>query len=453
MRPTRLSEIAAAVDGRLDGDDVVVTEVGIDSRRAAPGSLFIALEGARADGHAFVNDALANGAAAALVRSDAPRVAAPSVRAERTGEALLQLAAAEREHVDAAVVGVTGANGKTSTKDLAAAVLATRLRTYASPASFNNEIGVPLTILGAPPDAEAIVVEMGARRAGDVALLSRIARPGIVVVTNVGLAHLEIFGSWDAIVAAAREPIDALAGDGVAVLNADDPVVRSFGERRRSTVLFGTSRDADVRAEGVGLDRLGRAAFRLVSGTQREPVELSVPGEHMVSNAVAATAVGAAMGVTLAESAAALKDAAVSAWRMETFRGAGGLIIVNDAYNANPESMAAGLRAARWIAMNSRLIAVLGHMAELGPAGAREHERVGELAARLRIDHLIAVGEGAEPIARAAIREGLPSEDVEVVSDPQEAADAVRARARSGDVVFLKGSRVVGLERVAEALR
>jgi UDP-N-acetylmuramoyl-tripeptide--D-alanyl-D-alanine ligase len=454
VRLRRLSEIADVLGGNVEGADVVVSSVEVDSRRVRPGGLFVAMRGDRADGHAYVGDAFAAGAVAAIVRAGGPTAPGPTVRVAETEGVLLRLAAEERDVMKAVVVGITGANGKTSTKDFAAAIIGTRLRTHASPASFNNEVGVPLTILGAPDATEALVLEMGARRAGDLELLSRLARPDVVVVTNVGVAHIEIFGSWDAIVRSAAEPVAALVRDGVAVLNADDPIVRDL--RRpppERTVLFGTSEEADVRARDVRLDDGGRASFSLDVGGQSEPVALGIPGEHMVSNALAAAAAATSVGMTLAECSAGLKGASISAWRMEMFTTDGGLVIVNDAYNANPESMAAGLKAARWIARGTRLVAVVGPMAELGPVALEEHERLGDLAARLRVDRLIAVGEDARPIAMAAIRQGAGSDDVVVVDTPEEAAAAVRAWVVAGDVVFVKGSRVAGLERVAEALR
>ncbi len=453
MIPRRLSALATVVGGTVRGDDVVVSSVASDSRSAVPGSLFAALPGERVDGHAFVGDAVERGAAAALVTRPVEGVACLVV--PDTGRALLELARDERRlRPDATVAAITGANGKTSTKDLTAGILRTRFRVHASPASFNTEIGLPVTLLGAPPEAEIIVAEMGARRIGDVALLCEVAAPEIAVVTNVGIAHLEIFGSWQAIVDASAEPVEALGPGDVAVLNADDDVVRTYASRTRARVRwFGTSRDADVRAEAVDLDDGGRARFVLAIDGDREPVELGVPGEHMVPNALAAAAVGHELGISAAESAAALKDARVSPWRMETFTTSGGVVVVNDAYNANPESMAAALKAARWIARRGRLVAVLGHMAELGPASLDEHERLGELIVRVGVDRLITVGEHARAIHRAAVREGQEPEDAVAVEDADQALADLGGWLRAGDVVLVKGSRVVGLETVAEGLR
>ena len=453
MIARRLSEVASAVDGRVLGEDVIVTSAVSDSRAAVPGSLFVALEGERVDGHGFVVEAISRGSSAALVTR--PVTGVPCVEVADTGAALLMLARDERRRrADMTVVGITGANGKTSTKDMTAAVLGTRFRTHASPASFNTEVGLPITLLGAPADAEVVVAEMGARRVGDVALLCEIARPEVVVVTNVGVAHLEVFGSWEAIVEASAEPVEALDGDGLAILNADDPVVRGYAERTGAGVRwFGLSHDADVRASELEVDVDGRVRFMLETNGDREPVELAVPGEHMVSNALAAAAVGSALGVSATECATALKDAHVSAWRMEMFTTADDVRVVNDAYNASPESMAAGLKAARWMARDGRLVAVLGHMAELGPIALDEHERLGELIVRVGVDRLITVGDPARMIYRAAVREGQLPEDALDVDTVQEAIDTLRGWLRPGDVVLVKGSRVVGLERVAEALR
>ena len=447
-----LSEIAEAVGGPLLGEDRIVSSVATDSRLIEPGAVFVALRGEHADGHSFVADAFERGAVGAIV--DKP-VVGPAIEVADTGRALLDLGADERRRLpDAFVIGITGANGKTSTKDLAAAVLVTRFRTWGSPASFNNEIGLPMTLLGATPTTEVIVAEMGARRAGDVRLLCDVARPDAVVVTNIGVAHMEIFGSWDEIVRAGAEPVEWLGSGGVAILNADDPVARGYAARTSAEVVtFGLDARAGIRAEDVVVGPDARASFLLVHGAEREPVELAVPGEHMVPNALAAAACGLVRGMTVAECATVLKGARVSPMRMETFTNGDGIVVLNDAYNANPESVSAGLKAARRMATGRRLVAVLGYMAELGSIAFEEHERLGELVVRIGVDRLVTVGEPARAIARAAVREGQLPEDVVSYDDPAEAAADVRAWAHEGDVVLLKGSRVAALERVAEVLR
>jgi UDP-N-acetylmuramoyl-tripeptide--D-alanyl-D-alanine ligase len=453
MKPRRMADVAGAVEGLFLGEDVEVTSVAIDSRDVAYGALFVALPGERTDGGRFVPEAFVNGAAGVMVR-DGLDVDGPAVSVRSTGEALMMLARNERARMSATVVAVTGANGKTSTKDMAAAVIATRFRTHASRASFNNEVGLPVTLLGAAPDTEVVVAEMGARHVGDVAILCDIARPDIAIVTNVGVAHLEVFGSWERIIEASAEPVEALGSEGIAVLNADDAVVAGYAGRSAGRVVtFGRASNADVRAEDVSLGADGRAAFTLVRGAERVSLTLAVPGEHMVSNALAAAAAGVSLDVPLASCAEALSHAFVSPWRMETFTTSAGVRVVNDAYNANPESMAAALRAARWMAGDGHLIAVLGTMAELGPIAAREHERIGELAARIRVDRLIAVGVSARAIADAGLREGVEPDNVACYDDPDQVLDDVRRSARPGDLVLFKGSRIAGLERLAEALR
>ncbi|MGZ8571519.1 MAG: UDP-N-acetylmuramoyl-tripeptide--D-alanyl-D-alanine ligase [Actinomycetota bacterium] len=453
MKPRLLSDVARAVGGMLLGSDAQVSSIATDSREVTAGALFVALPGTHVDGHRFVEEAFSHGAAGVLVR-DGATVDGAAVHVRSPGEALLRLAADERRRFGGTVVAITGANGKTTTKDMTGVVCETSLRTHVSPASFNNEIGLPVTLLGAPPDADVIIAELGARRRGDVTFLCEIALPRIVVVTNVGVAHMEVFGSWDSIVEASAEPVDALGADGVAILSADDPVVAGYAERCAGRVVtVGLAPAADLRAENVTLDADGLASFDIVAGGHHEPVRLAVPGEHMVPNALAAAAVGLELGVSLPTAAAALAEAAPSPWRMETFVTDAGVRVVNDAYNANPESMAAALRTARWMAVDGRLIAVLGQMAELGDIAQREHERIGELAARLRVDRLIAVGDDARTIAVAAIREGVEPENVAIYEDADGALDDVRTATRPGDVVVVKGSRVAGLETLAEALR
>ena len=468
MRPASVRDVAAAVGGRVSDPapggaaSTDIRGVSIDSRSVAPGDLFVALAGTRVDGHDFVEDAFAHGAAAAMVASDrlpasaqtqTPAVPGPLVIVPDPGAALLSLAAAERATATATVVGITGSTGKTSTKDFAGAVLETTLRTVRSPASFNNEIGLPLTILSAPPDAQALVLEMGARGRGQIRALCDIARPTIGIVTNVGVAHMQLFGSQEAIRDAKAELPEALPDDGVAILNADDPVVRAFVRRTHARpVLFGLG-DADVTAADVDVDpATGRASFTLRTPSGEGRVGLRAPGAHMVPNALAAAALGDAMGIPFDAIARALGRAALSAGRMEVLAAPMGVRVVNDAYNANPTSMAAALRAARAMAGAGRCVAVLGGMAELGPIGPAEHERVGELVVRLGVDDLVAVGSAAAVIAASAEREGMEPERIVRASGADEALDAVRSLLRPGDVVLVKASRVEGLDRLARAL-
>lgn len=453
MKARSLSEIATAVGGRLVGEeDTVVSGVATDNRTVRSGDLFVALVGEREDGHRFVEDAIRRGAAGALV-SRIPAVVASVVVAD-TGAALLELAKSERSEMTGTVVGITGSTGKTSVKDFTASVLTSRYRVWASPRSFNTEVGVPLTLLNAPTDAEVVVVEMGSRGLGHIAALCAVARPHMGVVTNLSLAHMEMFGSLATVADAKAELVEALPETGTAVLNADDLIVRKFDARTPAHVLrYGVALDADVRGEDIALDEAGRPSFTLHGPDGAERVELPVSGEHMAWNALAAAAAGIGLGLSVGECATGLKDVQLSPWRMEVASGQQGIRVLNDAYNANPASMAAALKAARWMAREGRSIAVLGEMAELGQHSAAEHERVGELVARLGIDELIVVGSAASAIATGAEREGVEPDRIIRVDTPEAAAEAVQRVARDGDLVLVKGSRVAGLERVAEALR
>jgi UDP-N-acetylmuramoyl-tripeptide--D-alanyl-D-alanine ligase len=451
VRELQLSSVADAVDGRQSGRNTVVSGVSVDSREVRPGHLFVALRGERADGHDFLDQALGAGASGAMVEREVEGV--PSVVVEDTGWALRALATSERASMAATVAGITGSTGKTSAKDLTAAVLEIRFRVAASPRSFNTEVGVPVTLLNADPASDVVICEMGSRGPGHIRELTEVARPALGVVTNVGPAHLEMFGSLEAVANAKAELVEALPAEGTAVLNADDDIVRGFASRTSAqSLLFGRKPGADVSAEDVSLDELGHASFTLRTPDGRERVELAMSGEHMVWNALAAASCGTALGLSAGECGAGLKDARLSAWRMEVTDAAGGFRVINDAYNANPTSMAAALKTAAWMARGGRCIAVLGHMAELGNFADREHERIGELVARLGVDRLVVVGEPARRIAVGATREGVEPDRITNADTVEEAASAVRELVRPGDVVLLKASRVAGLERLAEAL-
>ncbi|MQA94755.1 MAG: UDP-N-acetylmuramoyl-tripeptide--D-alanyl-D-alanine ligase [Streptosporangiales bacterium] len=453
-----LEEIADITGGRLDGPPGgrVTGPVVVDSRLAGPGSLFVAVRGEHADGHDFARAAVDAGAAGVLAERPVgvPAVVVPDV--------LAGLAALARAVVDRltglTVVGITGSSGKTSTKDLLAQVVGGLGATVAAEGSFNNEIGHPLTVLRADRSTRYLVLEVAARGAGHIAYLCRVAPPRIGVVLNVGSAHIGEFGGREEIAKAKGELVEALppaaAAGGVAVLNADDPLVAAMADRTRARVVtFGRSDSATVRASGVTLDAAGRAAFTLVAPAGQAPVRLALVGEHQVDNALATAAVAAELGMAPAAIAAALEGARPrSRWRMEVTGLPDGTTVVNDAYNANPESVTAALRTLAVMAGGGRGHAVLGQMAELGPAHRAEHERIGRLAAELGVTCVIAVGPEAAPIAEAAA--GVPgwSGTARTVPDAAAAVRAVREELRPGDVVLVKGSRVAALEKVADEL-
>jgi UDP-N-acetylmuramoyl-tripeptide--D-alanyl-D-alanine ligase len=436
-----LGEVAEVVHGRLSGADPrsrVSAPVEFDSRKSQPGGLFLALPGEHVDGHSFVRDAIAAGAVAAIVTRpvDEPSIVVADGRA-----ALAALAAAVvRQLPDALVVGITGSSGKTSTKDLLAQVLQRSGPTVAPPESFNNELGHPYTVLRATADTRFLVLEVSARGIGHIRDLTRIAPPRIGVVLNVGSAHLGEFGSRAAIAQAKGELVEALPADGIAVLNADDPLVSGMRARTAARVVsFGTS--GDVRASGVTLDGLGHARFTLHADGSA-PVQLRVSGEHQVANALAAAAVALACGMPLPEVADALSAATPrSKWRMEITERPDGVVVINDAYNANPESMRAALRALVGIGRGrgGRTWAVLGGMAELGAAAATEHDAVGRAAIELGITRLVTVGEPARAIDHGS----------RWVPDVDAAIALLGKEIQPGDVVLVKASRAIGLERVA----
>jgi UDP-N-acetylmuramoyl-tripeptide--D-alanyl-D-alanine ligase len=452
-----LPEIAAAVGGRLTGDGSapVTGAVTVDSRTVGQGDLFVALPGERVDGHDFLSAAAAAGAVAALTTR--PDDALPCVVVDDAVAALGLLAAeAHRRLANEGVltVGITGSSGKTSTKDLLGQVLATAGATVSPPGSYNNDIGLPLTVLSADATTRFLVLEMGARGPGHIARLCRVARPDVGVVLNVGTAHLGEFGSPESIAQAKGELVAALPADGTAVLNADDPRVIGMASRTAARVLTtGRGPDADVRAVDVALDEAARARFTLVAEGQEHAVALQVVGEHQVANALSAAGAALAAGMRPAEVAAALSAASPrSRWRMEVAHRADGVTVVNDAYNANPESMRAALAALAGLP-GRRRIAVLGGMGELGPGAAGEHERLGRDAAAAGVDLVVAVGADAVGIADGARAAGLSAGEGSVhVPDRAAARSLLSEVLRPGDVVLVKASRSYALEKLAEAL-
>jgi UDP-N-acetylmuramoyl-tripeptide--D-alanyl-D-alanine ligase len=453
-----LGEVARISGGTLVGGaaGTEATRVCVDSRRAGPGDLFVALPGAFADGHTFAGAALRAGAVAAMVArtvvDDAGAALGPLLVVEDPLAALRALGAWVRDVADPIVAGITGSTGKTSTKDLLAAVAGVKFRTVAAERSHNNELGVPLTLLNTSEDTEVLVCELGARGPGQIRDLCTYVRPQIGVVTNVGVTHYEQFGSVEAIVAAKSELVASLPEGGVAVLNADDPRVAGMAGVTAADVLtYGLAAGAAgawLRGEAVDVDALGRPSFRLVRGYEHRQVRLGVSGRHQVSNALAAAAAGLALGMSLDEVVAGLERARSSPWRMEVTER-GGVVVVNDAYNANPTSMAAALgTCAAMVPPGGRLLAVLGYMAELGDLEGPEHERAGALAAQA-VQRLVVVGERAAPMAAGARLAGL--HDVVLVPGSAGVDGALEAlgELRRGDVVLVKASRVAGLERLA----
>jgi UDP-N-acetylmuramoyl-tripeptide--D-alanyl-D-alanine ligase len=455
-----LAEISALVEGELtgapDADIAVPGKVTLDSRTVGAGDLFVAVAGERVDGHDFLGAAAAAGAVAALTTR--PDGALPCVVVADPVVALGRLAAGVHERLTASgaliTLGITGSSGKTSTKDLLGQVLAAAGPTVSPPGSYNNDIGLPLTVLSADEGTRYLVLEMGSRGPGHIARLCTVARPQVGVVLNVGSAHLGEFGSPEGIAVAKGELVEALPDNGTAVLNADDP--RVMGMRGRTSarvVTVGRAPDADVRATDVALDGSGRASFTLSTAGEQHPVTLAVVGEHQVANALSAAGAALAAGMAPAAVAAALSAAGPrSRWRMEVDRRADGVTVVNDAYNANPESMRAALAALAGLS-GERRIAVLGAMAELGAGAAAEHERLGRDAVAAGADIVVAVGSDAVGIAAGATAAGHRAGKESVhVPDRVAARELLAQLLRPGDVVLVKASRSYGLEVLAEEL-
>lgn len=438
MRLT-LHDLATATGGMVTGNPATAVDgLGIDSRALPPGAGFVALVAER-DGHDFVPGAIEAGAVA-VIASRPIEADVPTLLVDDTADALLAIGRLARTRLPDRVVGVTGSVGKTSTKDLLAGVLGARWTTAASSRSFNNEIGVPLTLVAAPPDTGAAVIEMGARGPGHIALLCGIARPTAAVVTAVADAHLEMFGTIDDVARAKGELVEALPADGVAVLNADDVRVAAMADRTAARVLtygVGPASVAEVRATDVELDDLLRPCLVLRSPWGDAPITLSVHGAHQAANAVAAAACGLALGVDLDDVVEALATTTISGMRMQVEWAPSGLVVVNDAYNANPTSTRAALDALAALPVTGRKVAVLGLMAELGDDSALLHRQVA-------ID---AEERGIEVVAVAAPAYGVTATALDTAEAVERVADL-----GAGDAVLVKGSRVAGLEAVAEAL-
>jgi UDP-N-acetylmuramoyl-tripeptide--D-alanyl-D-alanine ligase len=423
------------VGGRLIGPDVEFDGAAIDSRRVHGGELFVPIVAER-DGHDFVGAALRAGAAAYLTsRGPVPGAAAPvsgstAIVVDDTAEALADLGRRARHRLPDRVVGVTGSSGKTSTKDLLGAVVQSQGPSAVNEKSFNNELGLPLTLVNAPPDAHAAVLEMGARGPGHIRWLCEIARPTIGVVTNVSLSHTEFLGSIDGVAAAKSELVEALPPTGTAVLNAGDPRVAAMADRTEARVLtFGVD-VGDVRATGVRLDADLRPSFLLESPWGKVDVELSgAHGAHQAANAAAAAGAALVLGISLEDVATAMAGAALSPLRMEVLRSAGGVVVLNDAYNANPASTEAALQALAATPVPGRRVAILGPMLELGAQSEPEHRRIAAVARSLGIE-LVAVGTSSYGVDPVADMDGV-------------------LRLDRGDAVLVKGSRAAGLERVA----
>jgi UDP-N-acetylmuramoyl-tripeptide--D-alanyl-D-alanine ligase len=458
--PFTLAQAAAWTRGEIlrGSPDTEFVGVSTDTRDVAAGMLFIAIRGPNHDAHEYAGQAAARGAAGLLVErgrelpADVP-AGLPLLAVPDTTAALGALGAGHRAEFRGPVIAITGSNGKTTTKEMCAAILSTRAPCLKNRGNWNNEYGLPLTLLERSEQHRAAVVEIGMNHRGEIARLTALARPTIAVITNVGTAHIEHLGSRDEI---AREKGDILGGlddKGVAILNADDPRVLAQAERAPGRVVtFGRDADADVRAERV--TSLGERgfAFDIVAPEGCQPVHLSGLGDVTVTNALAAAAAALAAGCTLADVAEGLAAYQPIGGRMERLTLPRNVIVINDTYNANPQSMEVALRSLADLRGSSRGVAVLGDMGELGEGSAEAHRATGRLVAELGVDFLFTLGEFAGLTADAAVAAGMARERVHAASDAEDLVAALRPLLQGNDWVLVKGSRSMRMERVIEAL-
>ena len=467
MIPLPIADIVQIVGGRLEdaaagerliGQSVVGGTVQTDSRLVTAGSIFFALPGEVTDGHLFAQAAVDNGAA--LVVAERPLgLAVPTVLVSDGAVALADLARGVVQRVRDAgklsVIAITGSNGKTTTKNLLRAILERQAATVAPEGSFNNHVGAPISMLRIDHSTRYLIVEMGAGKSGDIARLVSIARPDIGVVLKVGLAHVGEFGSIDEVQRAKREMVTDLDPSAIAVLNADDDrVAEMAGSTPASVYWFGLSERANMRAEDVEATATGTAFTLVADGGNPLPVTMQILGEHHVFNALAALSVAKLLGIDLAQAIAALEDVPrAERWRMEVLRAPSGAIIINDAYNASPDSMAAALKTLAQVrGPENRSVAVLGEMAELGEYADEEHDRIGRLAVRLNVQKLVVVGHGARHIHNAAGLEGSWDGESVYVPTMQEAYDLLRDDVRAGDIVLVKSSKSANLRFLGDRL-
>ncbi|MBS0149988.1 MAG: UDP-N-acetylmuramoyl-tripeptide--D-alanyl-D-alanine ligase [Nitrospira sp.] len=465
-------ELREVIGGRvLSGDEDAwgkqrVRRISLDTRSLRPGDLFVAIQGERFDGHDFVKAALMRGAVGAIVLDSydvslcAGRLPSKRMRPMILGVpdplyAYQQLASYFRGRFKIPIVAVTGSNGKTTTKEMVASVMAHRWKILKTEGNLNNRLGVPQTLFRLNARHQGAVIEMGVDNTGQTTRLCEIAKPTIGIITNIGSDHLEFFGSMDVSAQAKAELLDLLPGNGTAVLNADDSYYNYLTARARCRVVsFGLSAKADVRAMNVTSDERNGTMFRLLlPGSRRHTnVHIRVQGEHNVVNALAAAAVGTTLGLSGSAIAQGLSKFRPAAMRSQVAVCQGVKLII-DCYNANPASMTAAVQLLGQVRAKGKKIAILGDMLELGPNAARMHEEVGGFVARQRIDQLVVCGHLGKSLARGAREAGQDPSHIMEVSDADAAADVVKTMAQSGDVVLIKASRGMKLERVADALR
>lgn len=461
-------KIAGILRGKLYGSKAVPFKgCAIDSRRIGEGEAFVAIRGENTDGHAYIGKAFEAGAGMAIAEAERleeyglPEIPAGKalIAVRDSVEALQGLAKAWRQEINPLVIGITGSSGKTTTKDMVAAVLAQKYRVHKNKENQNNEIGLPLTILSAPAGTEVMVLEMGMRGLGQITALCKLCSPSIGVITNIGTTHMELLGSQEKIAEAKWELIDCLPEDGTAVLNAEDYFsVKKAKAEKKTKVFYGIKGEyvqPDVYGENLQALEALQTLFEAYAAEEKTKVILPLPGEHNVLDALAALTVGRICQVPLEKGSEALKNFELSKMRLEILPGVGGSIVISDVYNANPASMKASLQVLAQRG-GEKTVAVLGEMYELGEAAASGHREVGRAAAELKMRQLVTVGKLAEDIAKGALGAGMPAERIHICEDCDQAARLTRqllGEIGSHTWILVKGSRGMKMERVSEFLQ
>lgn len=450
-----LTDVLEATHGRLIRGEAGAQfdQLFIDSRQVKPGGLFVALKGEQQDGHDYIREAVANGAAGILCeRAPAASDGAAIIEVPETKQALFDLTTFRLTRQKVPIVAITGSAGKTTTKELIAHVLGRRLRVHKSEGNLNTYTGIPMTIFRMDAGVRALVVEYAMSRAGEIRELTEAAPPNVGVVLNVGLAHVGLLGSIEAVAAAKRELVEGLAPNGLAILNADDPRVKAMAKAARRVTFYGVANDAAVRADRIKLHGFEGSSFILQTPRGKAEVFLKIPGQHSVSNALAAAAVALEFDFDAGAIASALHGFVPPSRRMNIILGRGGASLIDDSYNASPGSMRAALEVLRLAPRDAVKIAVLGDMLELGDHAPKAHEELGTLAGQ-SADVVVAVGEYAPTVVEAARRAGLSTERAIVAASTEEAVAAVEPLLNARARILVKASRGMRLERVVERLR
>ena len=458
--PFRLADALTWTQGQhIDGSEqTVFNGVSIDTRTVRSGELFIAVRGENHDAHSFLGQAVASGASGLMVERGAVNTAElpiglPVLSVENTTTGLGDLARGHRNSFTGTVIAITGSNGKTTTKEMCHAIMAVKAPCLKTMGNLNNEFGLPLTLLSRKTEEAAAVVELGMNHRGEISYLTEIARPDIGMVTNVGTAHIGFLGSQENIALEKTDLIAGLESSGIAVLNADDPLIENHASRAPGRIIrFGLSKNADVRADHLRFDGAGRFHFDLLTPSGDRSVQITGLADTTVINALAASAAALAAGSDLDQIEEGLSRFQPVPGRMVPLNLVSGACVIDDTYNANPQSIHAALENLVRLKGDGRAFAILGDMGELGEEADRAHESIGRVAAELGVDRLITLGSNAARVNAAAQEAGLPTEHCWVGLDPEQIAESVGRNLQSQDWILVKGSRAMRMERVVEAL-